>query len=349
MKVLYHGQHLNESHLRRINCTLQTLANDVWASIRTYDITYRKAYSRYVESYQEAADGVSYGNEATSIANSMYGILNQVENLQGTAEAIAAAEEAKSENDFEQAAEENDTPAPVVDGLPDEPSINQDDVNSDLAKALDDATNEANEKAQEALDAIHATQEAAQAAQDAVNNLGDAVEAQGYANPNAAAGTATYTNPLTGETQTVTNDGNGTVSISGVTWTDSEGNTHVGTVTQNPDGTMTVTDPSTGTSEAWYGGTPQDIATAGANAANQQAEDAMQDMRDKSEISNEKTQEYNEANAQKEAAQDAYNQAAQQTAEQMNENSPSGNDGGYSESDSSTWSDPSYDPSEWDF
>ena len=36
-RVLYSGKVVDENELRRVNCILQTQANNMWSEVRTYD------------------------------------------------------------------------------------------------------------------------------------------------------------------------------------------------------------------------------------------------------------------------------------------------------------------------
>lgn len=353
--ILYSGNQLNDTHLKRINCILQSMSCDIWASVETYDYTYRKAYRKYLEGWSYGNDGSSDGSEANSYISNMNSIISaNASNIQGIAEAQQEAIKTRSENDFEEQKEENNTPAPIVDGLPsgssDRPTDPYDLTGANLEGSYWDDDIKADLSSYD-LDEYEAQKAAADAAIKADIAGEDAEEAKtNYeqakaANEMVGDGSATYTNQTTGEEQTYTRNGQ-TETLTGVTWTDSEGNTHVGTVAKGADGTMTVTDPNTGETQSWHGGTPHEIVNEATQAAQAQADQAQTEYEQSLEDYNQKQAKSDEISKEN---VDVYNQYAHDVAEAMRQDEPSGNEGGYSESDSSTWSDPSYDPSEWDF
>lgn len=331
-RVLYSGKVMDENELRRVNCILQTQASNMWSEIRTYDFLYKSSYRNYLNGFTEFSDSSSEYSDTISEIGTMNTIVASTMNVEGVQEAQQAAQQAADDSVSNREENENE----IIDGLPDPPDGTiVSEYSSDFLNTLNEngyserREEEAALAAQEALDALTRT---TAESQENIKNNGEAwsLVAEGEE------GTKTYYNPETGQTQTATVNSDGTVTLSGVTASDGT----VGTVTQNPDGTMTFTTED-GTTMKWSGDTPLDIINQAGDSIQTQAD---QDIENASKAAEEANTNYDQIHN---ANNDAFNQAAHEEAAKMAEETPSGNEGGYSESDSSTWSDPSYDPSEW--
>lgn len=341
-RVLYSGKVMDDTELRRVNCILQTQANNMWSEVRTYDFLYKSSYRNYLNGYTEYSDSSSVYNSANSDIGNMNLIVNTTLNVEGIQEAQQVAQQTADDSVSDR--EETETEIEIIEGLPDDWSFPFLDPYATDSPYDQDVLDQFKEMDKEESEANMALADAAQALQDSLNNDKKNIEANSTAvtyvnNPEASAGQEqSYINNETGQTQTVTisNDGQ-TITVSGVTASDGT----VGSVTQNPDGTMTFTTED-GTSIPWTGDTPADIVS---NANDYNSKHVSQETRDAADAAKAARENLNKL---VEENVEIFNEYAQDVNERMNEETPSGNEPGYSESDSSSWSDPSYDPDEWE-
>jgi len=332
-RVLYSGKVMDENELRRVNCILQTQANNMWAEVRTYDFLYKSSYRNYLNGYIEYSDSSSEYSETISEIDTMNTIVNSTMNVEGVQEAQQAAQQAADDSVSNRTENENE----AIEGLPDDLPEPSDLYGANFQDTLDKyGYNE--EKEQTSAWVKTATEDAlALIKEQSQENIKNNEDAQSLVK-SGQTGTANYFNPETGQTQTVTVNSDGTVTLSGVTASDGT----VGTVTQKPDGTMEFTPNGSGESMPWTGGKPEDIIKEAGDGIKTQADSDIEKAKEQAE---EAKKEYEQIKA---ANENAFNQATQEEAAKMAEETPSGNERGYSESDSSSWSDPSYDPSEWE-
>lgn len=342
-RVLYSGKVMDDTELRRVNCILQTQANNMWSEVRTYDFLYKSSYRNYLNGYIEYSNSSSEYNSATSEIGNMNLIVNTTVDIEGVQEAQQAAQQTADDSVSDREETEDENTVEIIEGLPDDWSFNGLDYYDTDSPYDQDVLDQFKAMDQEEKEANVTLADAVQALQDSIDNDRenklDTFTAQSYVNnPEASAGESqTYVNNETGQTQTVSiSDDGQTITVSGVTASDGT----VGTVTQNPNGTMTFTTED-GTSMPWTGGTPQDIVN---NAYDYNEKNASQETYDAAAAAKEAQEHLHDL--QKENTE-IFNEYAQDVAERMSEETPSGNPG-YSESDSSSWSDPSYDPSEWE-
>lgn len=274
MKYLsYHGK-LDETHLRRINVTLHSIAQNKWSIVRNYSRQYNVAYNSFRNS-----DDYFLNNSDDS---DFYSKTNEIQDLALT----LAQQDVNAADIVTEAMQEAGSERDSIDNeIQNEEQKSFEELYQEYMEATQDEANQKAEAAQAVRDGLAEFQQATQDLREAIANQDAAVDARDLAE-GSTAGTGTYTNPVTGETQTVTNDGNGTISISGVTASDGT----VGTVTQHPDGTTTFTTED-GQTMPWSGGSPAEIADAATTATQT--------------VIDEKTKDYNEI------ATDLKNQAEQ--------------------------------------
>jgi len=331
-RVLYSGKVMDENELRRVNCILQTQANNMWSEVRTYDFLYKSSYRNYLNGYIEYSDSSSEYSTTISEIGTMNTIVNSTMNVEGVQEAQQSAQQAADDSVSNRAENENE----IVEGLPDDLPEPSDLWGANFQDTLDKYGYD-EEKEQTSAWVAAATQDALQQIKEASQENINSNEAAKGLVAGGQTGTETYFNPETGQTQTVTVNSDGTVTLSGVTASDGA----VGTVTQNPDGTMEFTPDGGGGPMTWSGGKPEDIIKQAGDSIKTQA---GHDIENATKQAEEAKTNYEQIKA---ANENAFDQATQEEAAKMAEETPSGNEGGYSESDSSSWSDPSYDPSEW--
>jgi len=276
MKYLsYHGK-LDETHLKRINVTLHSIAQNKWSIVRNYSRQYNLAYNAFRNSddyflnNSNDSDFYSKTNEIQTLALTLAQQDLDAANVVYEAAETAESERANAENEIQN-----------------EEKKSFEDLYQEYMEATADEALEKAEIMNEVLEGVDRAKGISDDLKDAISNQDAAVDARDLAE-GTAAGTSTYTNPVTGETQTVTNDGNGTISISGVTASDGT----VGTVTQHPDGTTTFTTED-GQTMPWSGGSPSDIADAAATATQavidektEQFQEAMEDLKTVQEQAN---------------------------------------------------------------
>lgn len=340
-RVLFSGKIFNETELKRVNAILQTQAALVWSSVRTYSFLYNKGRKKYLEGYLGGSDATSDWTDTTKTiqaTNQMLQekVVNGINAAQqaGTQAREEEASDQRNDNGTAETVNSGSTVEDIVEGLPENDGFQDPGRASEIDEFLaqwDEATE------QERGDLAKAETAAAEALgnyNDAQDQWHNASEAWEVTIPSSGPGTATYTD-VNGNEHTVTNTGAGGVSYTGYEYNGETGTlttTSGGTTIFTPDGGGPQVTIEDGTTVAGVVGTDTTALGQEAREKNAELENALDDVNRLQEDINQRTETYNEM--------------AKQNAED-NKDPDSGN-GGYSESDSSTWSDPSYDPGEWE-
>lgn len=338
-RVLYSGDVFNETELKRVNAILQTQAALVWSSVRTYSFLYNKGRRKYLEGYLSGSDATADWTDTTKILQATAQMLQGkvVEGLNAAQQAGTQAREEevsdqRSDNDTDtETVSSGSTIQEIVEGLPENDGFEDPgkDETLEILSAWDEETAQWERGVAEAQEDAN---KAAAAAQEAYDQWHNASEAYDVTIPGTT-GTATYTD-VNGTEHTVTNTGLGGVSYTGYEYNGETGTlttTSGGTTIFTPDGggpQVTITDDTT--VAGVVGKDTNDLygQKQGADAAEKQAQEMVDTLQNTVDQRTE-----------------WYNDLAREEAE--NNKDPDSGNGGYSESDSSTWSDPSYDPSEW--
>lgn len=260
MKTLsYHGT-LDDTHLKRLNVTLHGIAQNEWNIVKNYSRQYNIAWNSYMKGASEylesASDASSNYNAKTA---EIQALVQEMINRDSSTISIvqeAQQEGADARTEVQQEAQEQ------TEELTKSAEELQEIV--DAAQAATDAYIQASDKQMTAL-------ENEQVAQENRNNYDNTMELIASGN----AGTSTYVNPDTGLPTTFTREEDGTVTLTGVQASDGT----IGTVTYNPDGTMTFTTED-GQTMPWTGEDPavivdNDLATIVETAVN--AEEAAKE------------------------------------------------------------------------
>lgn len=310
MKYLsYHGK-LDETHLKSINVTLHTIAQSKWSIVRNYSRQYNLAWKAYIQGmndYLDNTDGLS--NDYNTKTNTIFALVNTM--VQQDASTATAVNEAIQEANEAETEVQNETSGGLTPG----------------EQALGEAVDTYNQAEEALRDAQQAFNDARIEYGDATQNSERADNALAIATTPGAVGTGSYVDPDTNQPHTVTNDGNGTVTVTGVTLADGT----VGTVTTtNGVSTFTADD---GSYTGPFDGSAQGVVQSGAQSAAEQVSAAAQDFQSKAE------QQQAAEEAKQQAQQEADSKALDYAEEQREEASKNDPDTSNGNDDWGDWED----------
>ena len=318
-RILYSGKSMKVDELKRVNCILQTQANNLWSEVTAYDSLYRSSFSNYLKGYNTYIESDSDFSNTVDEINDMSIVVNYAAGVEGRQEAAEKAQNAANGVNY---SNETDTETP-----PETSSTDSDQAFRDALEKYgydESKIDEAEQRARDALEALNAAREKDEDNLDKTENAAIAIENAGTKTETE---TISYVNHETGETQTVTVQPDGTISVSGVT----AGDGTVGTVTQNPDGTMTFTTED-GRTMPWTGDDPAGIVN---NAENYNSHNPSQERKDALEEAQAAQEHLKEVY---DESKEAYEKATQEVNGEMGDSTPSGSSSTSSESSTSSGS-----------